>query len=481
MLMRVTVSIAIISVFMAALLGARPPAMRQAVTCSPLRLRLPEGSVAEQLPPVETFRYTRTLADGRTEELEKFDPEQLWRSEQCLGTWKDRSGNRFELLAPTSRRGDSYAAEHLTREEYDEAQKALGVLRPADLGAWITDWSGVTCERPQVVRPIGAVRQARFAIAGDHAFLIFFLKAEPNRPYVLHINSANEPASAWKGVCEQALGGFAVASSRAIDATAPGKGWITIEKPPYRVYTDLPRKDHRALNRLLGDMQVIRAAYAELFPQPKGRETPLSTIRVFAQKDDYHTYVGEKMEWSVGLFSSTKRELVVLADSKDESNKARREEMRQITFHEGFHQYLFLVTPPKVSVPTWFNEGHATYFDTFRIRSGKAKPTQSYRLEIARKATARRSAKGLAELMASSRESFYDVNRDSAYAVAWLLVHWLRTEAEAPLNTLLDRYYALLCKGVTPAEAQAQLFPESVLKTIAAELDDYLAKESYEP
>ncbi len=479
--MRVTVGIAIIGVFVAALLGARPPAMRQAVTCPPLRLRLPEGSAAEQLPPVETFRYTRSFADGSVTEWEKFDPEQLWRSEQCLGVWKDRSGNRFELLAPKSRRRESYDVKHLTREEYDKAQKALGVLQPADLGAWITDWCGVECGRPQTLRSVGAVRQARFAVAGNHAFLIFFLKAEANRPYILHVQSADEPASAWKGVCEQALGGFAVASGRAIDATAPGKGWITIEKPPYKVYTDLPRKDHRALNRLLGDMQVIRAAYAALFPQPKERETPQSTIRVFAQKNDYHTYVGDEMEWSVGFFSSTKRELVVLADSKDESNKARREEMRKITFHEGFHQYLFLVTPPKVSVPTWFNEGHATYFETFRIRSGKAKPALSYRLEIARKARARRSAKGLAELMASSRESFYDDNRNSAYAVAWLLVHWLRTEAEAPLNTLLDRYYALLCKGVTPAEAQAQLFPESVLKTIAEELDDYLSKESYEP
>ncbi len=474
-----------VAVLFAAGLEAKPVALRQAVVCPPVRLRLSEGCMAEQLPPLETFRYqvTRTYSTGEVVngEMECYAPEQLWRSEQCLGVWKDKQGNRFELLTPTSRKVGPYAQEHISRETYDAERKVRGALRPNELGDWIKEWSGENCSRPEALKPIGEVRQARFATTANDAFLIFFLKSLPNQPYILRVHPSDGAPKAWKNVLAQSLGGLGASGRATASAPSPGKGWNAFEKPPYRVYTNLPRKDYRALNRLLEDMQVIRTAYATAFPQPKNQETPLSTIRVFGSQREYQAYVGEGMEWSSGVFSSTKRELVVLADSDSESNKERRAEMRMIAFHEGFHQYLFLVTPSAVNVPIWFNEGHATYFETFRIRGGKGSPSLSPRLEVARSAKGMRSAQGLAALMSKSHDAFYDVNRNEAYAVAWLLVHWLRSEADAPYDTLLDRYYALLCKGTSPEEAQKQLFPLATLEAIAKGLDTYLSKHHYEP
>lgn len=451
------------------------PGFRQNVTCPPLRLRLPEGSAAEQLPPTETFRYVRTWNDGRTEEVECYDPEQLWRAEQRLGLWEDREGNRFELLAPASRRGGPFKRAHVTREEYNAAKEAVGTLKPAEIGAWLGEWTGSPCGKPESLRPVGAVRQARFAVAGGDAVLLFYLKGEGGGPYALRVTPADGNPAAWKKALGQALGGFALAGRA---PAAPTKGWITLEEPPYRVYTDLPRKDHRALNRLLADMKVIRAAYANLFPLPADSETPLSTIRVFGRRADYQAYVGEGMAWSGGVFSTTKRELVVLADSDEESNTVRREAIRSVAFHEGFHQYLFLVTPTLATVPTWFNEGHATFFETFRVRGGQGEPTVSPRLETARRAEGMRSAKGLAALMGASQEVFYGAGRDAAYAVSWLLIHWLRTEAPAELRPLPDRYYALLCQGATPAEAQAKVFPAAVLSEIAEGLETFVSRQS---
>ncbi len=462
-------------------LWTAPPAFRKTVVCPPLCIRLPEGSKAEQLPPVETFRYQRTFPSGAQEDIECYDPEQLWRSEQCLGRWTDRAGNQFELLVPTSRRGGPYPREHITREEYETARKAVGPLQLADLGAWIADWCGATCTPPEPLRAAGTVRQARFTVAGQDALLLFFMKATPATPYLLRVTPVKDSPQAWKQTLRLALAGFALNSKIASASASAEQGWITLERPPYRVYTDLPRKDHRSLNHLLNEMQLIRAAYAALFPQPKDRTTPVSTIRIFGGPEAYRAYVGEGMEWSSGVFSSTKRELVVLTNGEEASAKARRDDIRRTTFHEGFHQYLFLITPPRVDVPTWFNEGHATYFETFRFRNGKGKPALSNRLEVARGAAATRSAQGLANLMAASRESFYGPNRNAAYAVSWLLVHWLRTKAPGPLNTALDRYYALLCSGTSPAQAQAQIFPQATLETIAQELDDYLSKNQYDP
>lgn len=472
--MRRTPLVILMTALSAAPLFGAVPAFREAVACPPLRLRLPEGCAAEELPPTETFRYVRTWTDGRTEEAECYDPEQLWRAEQRLGLWKDREGNRFELLAPAARRGGPYAQKHVTREAYDAARAEA--LKPAEIGAWIGEWTGNVCGRPEALRPVGAVRQARFAVAGGDAVLLFYLKAEPAGPYVLRVTPADGNPADWKRALGQALGGFAPAGRRT--PAAQTKGWIALERPPYRVYTDLPRKDHRALERLLEDMQVIREAYAALFPLPPEQRTPLSTIRIFARQADYRAYVGEGLEWSNGIFSTTKRELVVLADGDaDADREARRESIRAVAFHEGFHQYLFLVTPTQAAVPTWFNEGHAAYFETFRIRGGKGEPTLSPRLETARRAEGMRSAKGLGALMNAPQTVFYGAGRDAAYAVSWLLIHWLRTEAPAGMRSLPDRYYALLCKGASPAEAQAKIFPAAVLGEIAEGLEAFLGRQ----
>ena len=69
------------------------------------------------------------------------------------------------------------------------------------------------------------------------------------------------------------------------------------------------------------------------------------------------------MEWSAGHFSALQRELVVMGDAEEDDRERRRDDIRSTTFHEGWHQYLFLITPGNAAVPIWFNEGHATFFD----------------------------------------------------------------------------------------------------------------------
>lgn len=453
---------------------AAVPQFTENIACGPVRLRLPKGVEATPMPALESYRFIRQMPDGSATEFDAFAPEQLWRRDQRLGTWADKDGNRYELVAPKSRLGGPYSQTVVTQEEYDRVQAQTGVLKPSALGMWLGEWTGATCGKPQALRPVGGIRLAQFAEAGNAAVLVFFLKSAPQQPYALIITPSEDPPARWRTPLQRALAGFAASGSGLSGTAQAAGGWITIDKPPYRLHTDLPKRDRKWLDTLLSDMAAIRAAYTQALPEPKGTKVPTSVIRVFANPDEYRAHSGEGMEWSCGHFSSLERELVVMGDSGEDDRERRREDIRSITFHEGWHQYLFLITPGNAAVPIWFNEGHATFFETFRVRDGRAVPGPSRRRDAAREARGLRSADGLARLLAMSQEEFYAEGAGQHYAVAWALVSWLRTEAPDDLKTLLPRYYARLCARKPQLEANAEVFPPETLARIAEGLERYL-------
>ena len=453
---------------------AAVPQFSENVACEPIRIRLPKSVEATPTPPLESYRFMSQKPDGSVIEFDAFDPEQLWRRDQRLGAWADKDGNRYELVAPKSRRGGPYPRTLVTREEYDKVQERTGTLKPSALGMWIGEWTGATCGKPQALRPVGGIRLAQFAEAGNAAVLVFFLKDTPQQPYALIITPSEDPPARWRTPLQRALAGFASAG-RGLSGTAQAAGgWITLDKPPYRLHTDLPKRDRKWLDTLLADMTAIRAAYTQALPEPKGTKIPTSVIRVFANPDEYRAHSGEGMEWSSGHFSSLERELVVMGDSGEDDRERRREDIRSITFHEGWHQYLFLITPGNAAVPIWFNEGHATFFETFTVKGGRAVPGSSRRRAQARQAVALRSPTGLRKLLDMSQEEFYSGSIGDHYAVAWALVSYLRTDAPDSLKSLLNDYYALLCKRKTQLEANDAIFTSETLRAISDGLEDYL-------
>ena len=457
---------------------AAVPAFTQNIACPPLRVRLPKDAQATPTPATEAYRGVMQHPDGSVVEVDAFVPEQLWRKEQRLGAWADAAGNKYELVAPKSLLGGPFPQAIVTREVYDAIQAKAPALALPTMGKWLTAWVGAPCGRPTRLKPLGAVANAIFAEVGNAAALVLWLKAEPDQPYALIVTPGPnaDPAAKWRTALSRAMPGFAPIRGGLSGSAKEAGGWLTLDRPPYRLHTDLPRRDRAWLDTLLADMAAIREAYTRALPEPSGVKIPTSVIRVFADPEDYRAYSGEGMEWSAGHFSSVQRELVVMGDAAEDSNKRRRDEIRSTTFHEGFHQYLFLITPALANVPIWFNEGHATFFETFRVRNGKASPGESPRIEAARRAIGLRSPEGLGRFMMLSQPEFYATSIQENYAVAWLLVHWLRTEAKAPLDTALNRYYAILCAGKKPAEAQAEVFPPETLRAISEGLADYLSK-----
>lgn len=475
-----------------ALLVAKVPAFAQRITCDSLRIPLPKGIATEAPPAVETFTYT--FQRGRQSGTEeRYDPRQLWEQEQRLGKWSDDNGNIYELLAPKSvieafdkgfEEKYTQLMPHVLKEEYDLNRKKVGKLSRKKLPQWLNDWTGEAFSPPQQLKAMGALRQALFAESSTFAALIFFLKSTPNQPYVLLIHTPNDPPSAWKTPLSRALAGIAPVGKQLKSHTeAQIDGWQILEKPPYRIYSNLPKQHARFLNTLLVNMVQMRQVYTTYLPEPKRLKVPISVIRVFASPEEYRAYVGDNLEWSAGCFSSTHRELVVMGDAEEESKDKQKEDIRSTTFHEGFHQYLFLISPPTVEIPLWFNEGHATFFETFMLTRNGPKPQLSPRINEVQTDSRFCTPEGLALLISFKRDIFYHPkNRTAAYASSWLLVHWLYTEASESLRGTLNDYYRLLCKGKTPEEAQTAVFTPDILEQISTGLFRFLEKHSdYSP
>lgn len=477
---------------------AAAPMLTQRVVCENVQIPLPKQITKEAPPAVETFTYTWTRGNKSGTE-ERYDPRQLWEADQRLGMWSDEDGNTYELVQPKSvidsfdRGVDSNYAQpmkHVLKDDYKQNRQKVGKLARKRLPEWLEDWTGKSFEAPQKLRAVGNVSQALFAQASDTVALVFFFKKAPNQPYALIIRSKNGRPEEWKAVLTRAMGGLALGSKFKPAADTPQEGWNTIDGKHYRVLSNLPKSYEKFQRDLLNEMEAMRTVYTKYIPEPKRMKIPTSVIRVFATPEEYHAYAGAGEGWSSGVFSTTHRELVVMGNVDEGSKKEQKENIQQITFHEGTHQYLFSISPPATHIPIWFNEGHATFFETFTVKStpgvGRKGPTVvgtpnlSYRLETVQRDSRFCTPSGLAQLMAFTPEAFYQGNhRDVAYASAWVLVHWLRTEAPPELATTLNQYYQLICKGKTQEEVGEKIYPPAVLEKISQGLMEFLNKQEY--
>lgn len=489
---------AIILALLPVILIAKVPTFDQSVICEEIALPLPKGVMKEAPKVVETFTYSYVRGRKSGTE-ERYDARQLWEDEQRLGRWVDKAGNVYELVALTSivedfgkgipagsvgrQQGEMGTTYHLTKEMYKENRKAVGKLNRKELGQWLIDWTGEAFKAPQNLKVMGNVSRAMYVESSRSVALIFFLKVKATRPYGLLIYPAKDPPSAWKSALTRVVSGVKVNRFKQDNTPTNQGGWQEIEGEYYRVYSNLPLQQSRFLEKLIANMTQMRKVYTTYLPEPKGIKVPQSVIRVFASPEAYRAYVGAEMAWSSGFFSSTHRELVVMGNAESGSSRQMKDDIRSITFHEGFHQYLFLITPPTIRVPIWFNEGHATFFETFQMKGGTLAPTLSQRLQEVANNPRFCSPEGLAQLLSFDHDTFYlEQNRMAAYATSWLLVHWLYTEAPKALRETLRVYYAQICKEKTVAQAQAKAYPPEVLKQISQGLLKFLEKNTdYRP
>lgn len=492
-----------------ALVQAAPPSFSKNETLGPLRLRLPVNLETAPLATLETHRMTRTWSDGRKETLDMQQPAEVWFRSQHLADWKDKTGAAFTLAAPTALPPAAWPQPYATREEYADLMKRLGrSLTPEFWPDWLETFTGKTfTESPPASRVPPNLSALRFYQNKTTLALLFTFNARatgqtgaPETPYALIITpaSAADIAGTRRALENQFIPALQYRAPRA--ATASGRvrqhpsrdaarqtitalpNWQAYDTNDYITLTNLSKNMLGTLTTLTDELQLLRGTFARYFPPAAhNREDDVSVIRVFADPADYLRYVGPSHEWSIGIFSPARRELVIKGDSEARF-KEQLSTLRTTIYHEGFHQFLFHYTHA-IETAVWFNEGHATFFETANVSlsAKRATPADNPMRLKALKKLVDANAADISRLLTLSHQQFYDADgsnegRLANYALAWGVVAYLRDPANKAHAKTLERYLTTLLSTKDPDAAIEAAFPAASRPALQRAFNAYWKK-----
>lgn len=141
--------------------------------------------------------------------------------------------------------------------------------------------------------------------------------------------------------------------------------WTTVRSQNFHLIGDAPVKD---IQKVATKLEQFRFVFASLFPSFKFTTPVETTVIVFKNDRSFRPYKpvnseGKTNKWVAGYFQGGEDSnyIVLPADGTD----AR---MYETIFHEYVH-YLVNNTFPRSSIPPWFNEGLAEYYDKFAIEN----------------------------------------------------------------------------------------------------------------
>ena len=459
-----------------------------------LRLRVLGNSAPEPLAQYKTYTYTFTRGE-ESFKRDMFDPFELWYATQHAGQWRDEAKNLLILGRPTQL-FPSFPSEpkHVLREDFDKAMAEPALVfdpaSPDALATWIKAFASCTPKAPETLRTQSfSLASALFFPVEESSTLVYAFRVKTHKPngqtapsdwfcavlkiadgtlkskvrkdfetqFLANVAALPQTGAAVAGVQPKALT-VSPASGKTPAAVIPDhpsrsaarksianmKDWWFAETPEYIFLSNIRSATGKSLvKELQADMPVLRGAFAKLIP-PFETATDVSVVRICETEEAYKQYVGKSMEWSIGVWNPSRRELVILSQGKD------KEKTMDIIKHEGFHQYLFYACS-MIENATWFNEGHACFFETATV-DGKG------RVEISENTRCRHllenldaAARHIPKLIHLSYSAFYggtEEQRSLNYTASWALVYFLRKGAPAERLTayasVLDTYLKTL-------------------------------------
>ena len=488
-----------------------------------LRIRTLGGSLPEPLPTHKTYSYTfKRGSDSYKKDL--FDARELWYATQHAGQWRDNADNililgRATRLLP---RIESETA-HVTREDFDGAFGAAAAeFDPDDaaaLTAWVKDFSGCTPLQPESLRTGFNLTSALFFPVEESASLVYAFRVKTRLPdgtaapsdwfcAVVRINDGTLKSKTRKDfethflAKVSALPQSRLTSAAAGDPNKPGalltpaapdsqdiqehpgrtaarrsianmKDWWYAETPEYIFLSDIRSAAGKSLVRdLQKNMPALRGAFTRLIP-PFKSDIDVSVVRIYEEPEAYKQYVGKTHEWSIGLWSPMRRELVILSQGKDSG------QTMSVIMHEGFHQYLFYATD-MIENAVWYNEGHACFFETARIDNrGHVEIPENARVNhLGRNFDA--AVAHIPKLLKYGYDEFYngsDQQRSLNYTTAWALIYFLRKGVPAEkleaYSGILDAYLKALAETKDAAAATDAAFEGVDMPRLQKDFTDF--------
>ncbi len=217
--------------------------------------------------------------------------------------------------------------------------------------------------------------------------------------------------------------------------------WYYVETKNYIICSNMPSRYRGLIKKVQVNIEFFRKAYEKLVP-PWQPIDDVSVVKIFATREDYLNYVGEKYKWSGGLWSPSKQELLISPPGYDGKKRDAIERMLDVVYHEAFHQYLYYATG-KVGNAVWFNEGHAEFIEDAEIKGGKfLKVEENERKANLVRSFIKQKQASIARLIALNHEQFYsESGRDLNYNMGWALTYFLRKHCEPNNNDYAKIFY----------------------------------------
>lgn len=225
---------------------------------------------------------------------------------------------------------------------------------------------------------------------------------------------------------------------------------LSVETANYTIVTDA---GHEVAGSVATAMEPMNAFYRRVFrtkdkpgaKHKKGGDVPRCTVRVFRSKAEMVAVT--KIERDVLGFYSPADNSVTVYDPRSEGLPFAG--MWTTLFHEASHQFTEMIS--QSAVPSWLNEGTASYFEGAALRPDGRVDTNlvpPYRLAGCIDAF-RTGSPTLREVIAWSSPESYPAEY---YPVGWALVFFLRNYEDEKYRKVYEKAYDALIDSYRKAE-----------------------------
>jgi len=382
-------------------------------------------------PPTPVARTGWTTQGGTKRDIKVYDQTELWRLRAEVGTWQDKRGNVMKLARVISL-VPSLQEFECTKEGVEKALDELERdFKPDDasLAAWKLAWG---------VKGVG-----RFVKAKNACYWVEFRFAE-------QVKDAD--AQKLLTVFEKSVS----ALTKSASSVAKSMQWWEETDDKFRFLTNLDKakgakfiKDSRRL------MEALRKSFE--FYVPPEKQSPICTVRVYKTLAEYREYrksTGEDDTMSCGLWDPNREELLVVAENPREAQSTMR--------HESFHQYLHYATG-RGDHADWYNEGHATMFESVKYNSAKNTinvTDEGNRAEWVSRNPAKYAGL-IHKVLKLNHVEFCSGNVNDHYVTAWAICYFLErgaytSEEFEPYRGICAKYLELMDGGASAADATTQ-------------------------
>lgn len=289
-------------------------------------------------------------------------------------------------------------------------------------------------------------------------------EAEAYRQLALHQLHRGRLAGAREAVAQARAAGIPPYRLRDVDSllvrAAQGPPWkerFGQESEHFLVSSDLSR---RACAEASRELERALKLYRHDLGDSAGTElgAEKAAVFLFSGKSRYMEYardlLGESNENTLGLYVLALRQLLLWEQPEHEATLTTLR-------HEGLHRYLHEACS---SVPTWFDEGLAVYYQTADDSLGTAVVGAAHQESLFVLCNPATKWVSFGELLDMGQREFY-ANAQLNYPQSWALVHFLLHESDET-REVFRAYWNALRSGSDADEARRAAFGAEGLENL---------------